>query len=163
MYWIMDLDIQRFLRQSAEERRIELDRWLQDFSLAFKGHPDENLNPNSQYVKDCFASIEKQKKEDAPGTLTLANSGCVAVKDPETGNMFIQNQSGYMGIAKADLAALAQFCLTPEPAEQPDTSTISAGQCAYNFSPQLKERHDRNMEALEKWAAASSKAYPKNK
>lgn len=163
MDWLMDLDIQRFLRTDAKERKVMDDRYLHDYSQAFRGHNDGDIP--KVYADAYFALLKKQQKEDPDGVLTLPNSGVVMTKDPKTGHITMQNGYGvHLMVHKDEAGMCAQFLNAPAPTPTPATgSVINPGQNAFDFSPRLKDRHEHNMKELERWALASTKQFPNTK
>jgi hypothetical protein len=146
-------------------RCLVTDRFISDFSSVWRHLPhDENGVTGSVPPKawvDAWYKLEKQAQK-ADGVTNIGGNSFQF--DSETGNLTIIGQSGSIQIMKGDLLKVLSFIMTGPPPEMdvqgvlPDTQ----GQNAFEFSAELKLRHDRNWEAMEEWAKASSKTYPKN-
>jgi len=149
------------------------DRFLTDYANGFKGAPkDERGLLDAGVSQTYFKSYVKAQTKDAPGTFTLEKSGC-ACNFNSNGNLTIQSPSGATQIAREDLLDLIAGIMKGAPSEmaQPTanpggnvgTSMNSGGQNAYDHNPVLKRRMLDNLEAMEKFARASSTQYPKSK
>lgn len=167
MDWMMELDIMRFFREDKKERRDMDDRYLHDFSSVWRGlpHDDTGLrdgNPSQQY----YLQYMKAMKQDNPqqGQYTLDNSGLNCFFDPDTGHLVIQGANGQAVIHKDDLSKLVgaiQGKRPPDTDQPPGNPPNELEAASSNLSPQLKRQMNNNIKALEKWAVASSKSFPK--
>lgn len=143
-----------------------MDRFLADFSAAWRHLPHDANGvsgsvPSPKWVQEYLA-IEKQHK-DAQGNFHLPNSGVTGNINAETGDITLQGQMGNMIISHLDLVELVRNAMAGPPPEMPVQGTLNTGQNAYEFSSQLKERQERNLAELERWAKASSRSWPNSK
>jgi hypothetical protein len=142
---------------------VQQDRLLSEFSRGFKGPRDEtgllDAGPPQDYVQAYLKAQGIQQKADG-----VTNIGGNNFLFDSNGNLTIQSQSGSTQILREDLLNVIAFLMKGPPPEMNVQGVLpgTVAQAAYDFSPQLKERQQRAMEEMERWARASSKAYPKN-
>lgn len=163
MDWIMDLDIQRFLREDTQRRKTLDDRFLSEYARGFSGPRNAtgllDAGPPKAWVDAWYKLQKKQAQTDGATNI----SGNTFQFDADTGNLTIKGHMGAIQIMKDDLLKVISFLMMGPPDAMPVQGTLNPNQNAYEFSPQLKERQERNLAELERWAKASSKTYPKSR
>lgn len=158
-YWteVYRLSLERFFRSMTQ------DRFITQFSNGFKGSPHDergllDAGPPAWWVEQYFKLEKKEHK--ANGAVNIGGNSFQF--DAETGNLTIQSHVGATQILKGDLIKVLSFIMQGPPPELVQAQSTPGGTNAFEFSPQLKERHERNLQAMEEWARASSKTYPKS-
>ena len=142
------------------EKKI-MDRFLRDPSSVW-GHinPEyggvRDANVPDWYAQQYFALLRKQEKQK--GVRTIGSNSLQF--DADTGNLAILGHKGSVQFAKADIPILINFLLSGPDTPMPVQGTSQAG---IDDRPEMKVIMEQNLKALEAFALASSKAYPKSK
>jgi hypothetical protein len=161
-------DIDIFLAVERKYERMQDDLYLSNFALAWRGLPSDSTGLRDGNVSQAYyeAYIKAMKQDgttatgSAQGQFSLPASGIQCAFDPDNGNLVLYTAMGGAVILKEDLPALIAGINGPRP-EDTVQGTLSPAQSSSNLSPQLKRRMRQNIKALEKWAVASSKSFPK--
>ncbi len=164
MDWMMELDLMRFFREDKKERRDMDDRYLQDFSSAWRGLPHDGTGVAGGYVsQQDYLAYLKAMKEDNPaqGQYNLEESGLAFYIDPDTGHAVFQGAGGSMVIHKNNFAKVIQGFQGKKPPDTVNPPGNPPNQASYDDRPEIKRRMEQNLKNLEKWAVASSKTFPK--
>jgi hypothetical protein len=139
-----------------EMLRIAWDRWaramtqdhfLSNFASVWRGLPhDETGIAGSEPPKWWTDAYIKLQKQDNPsqGQFNLPNSELACYFDPDTGHLVVQGANG-------------------RPPDTLQPSNQEPTHASYDLPPQMKENMRRNLKEMERWARASSKAYPRSK
>jgi len=144
------------------------DRFISDFSSVWRHLPhDANGVSGSVPPKtwvDQWHKLQNQHK-DSLGNFQLPNSGITGNINATTGDMTLQGQMGNMVISHLDLLTLISEAMKGRPSVSPPGTpgNPSAGLASTDDRPEIKRRMEQSMKAMEDWAKASSKAYPKSK
>jgi hypothetical protein len=152
--------LERFFRIMTQ------DNLLTNFAKGFKGPRDEtgllDAGPPKWWT-DQYMALEKKAQKTA-GIANIEGYSCQF--DSETGNLTIQSPMPNVQLSPAGQLELIAFIMRGAPpelvqAQATPGGNVGGGQNAYEFSPELKLRHEQNLQALEQFAKASSKGFPK--
>jgi hypothetical protein len=147
------------------------DRFLTDYSSVWRGLPKDETglrdgNVSQAYYEAYLKSMKQEGDNPQQGQYNLENSGLTCFKDPDTGHATFQGANGSMIVHKDDFAKMIQFLQGTQPpdTEQPPGNPPNQLEAASSsLTPQLKRQMKRNLKEMERWARASSKAFPISK
>jgi hypothetical protein len=143
------------------------DRYLHDFHLAFRGNSDDWSVPESYYKE--WLALERQKGQKDG----IIAAGCDFSID-ENGNIQIRQAANVIQISAQDRVAFSSALFRlPARGKHPLAPGAYPGQSsAPNMGgnhlegddrPLMKERMERNIQDMERWAMASAQRYPKHR
>jgi hypothetical protein len=167
------LDIKTFLHLEKTMSEQQRDLYLRDYHMAFRGASDDWSVPESQMAEyRALERQEKQAKTQAKTGLTVANIDFVV---DENGGLIIRQSHNVIQISAQDRmafqSALFKLPLRGADAGGPSTSFPGHSSAPVNIGnnhlenddrPLVKERMDRSLAEMEKFAQASYGRYPKH-
>jgi hypothetical protein len=174
--WPLHFDIRNFLRQEA----IDLDKFLTDFSSAWKYEPHDERGVDDRipesYARECYKLLNNGGKWSHSTSQTVTKDTSVVVSGVSIsasgdGALTLQVGINTINIAPEDFNDFITYCQTVVAQARrgmPVPSTASAHIADQNYkathdtsNPVRKTRMEQAMKDLERFAELSSKSYPR--